>query len=65
MDDVNCTGSESRIEDCPYNEHDNCGYNEGAGVICVPKGKQEIYNCTLWLKLFVTNAILAINYLNV
>ena len=36
MDDVQCGGDESRIEDCPrrpYGEN-NCGHNEDAAVRC-------------------------------
>ena len=34
MDDVQCTGSESDISQCPYNPNDDCGSTEGAGVRC-------------------------------
>jgi Ca2+-binding EF-hand superfamily protein len=34
MDDVQCDGSEARLQDCRYNANDNCGGGEGAGVIC-------------------------------
>ena len=34
MDDVSCGGDELRLEECPFEEDDNCGPNEGAGVIC-------------------------------
>ena len=34
MDDVDCTGSEARLQDCTYSPTDNCGGGEGAGVRC-------------------------------
>ena len=34
MDNVQCTGSEQRIRDCPHRTIDNCSGSEGAGVIC-------------------------------
>ena len=34
MDDVACTGSETRLRDCSHNTADNCGGGEGAGVVC-------------------------------
>ncbi|XP_030047007.1 T-cell differentiation antigen CD6 [Microcaecilia unicolor] len=34
MDEVNCTGNESHIWDCPAEEHHDCGHKEDAGVIC-------------------------------
>ena len=34
MDNVNCSGNEARIQDCSYNLKDDCGRQEGAGVIC-------------------------------
>jgi hypothetical protein len=34
MDDVRCTGNEASLLDCPHNTVDNCGPDEGAGVIC-------------------------------
>ena len=37
MDDVVCKGTESSLEECSYNTKDNCGGEEGAGVICPGK----------------------------
>ena len=34
MDDVECTGEESSLLECPHNRDHNCGSSEGAGVIC-------------------------------
>jgi len=34
MDDAKCSGKEVRLEDCEHNARDNCGTNEGAGVVC-------------------------------
>lgn len=36
LDDVNCTGSESSLDQCPHRAgHDhNCGHQEDAGVVC-------------------------------
>ena len=34
MDDVQCTGNETSIFDCPHQTIDNCGGSEGLGVIC-------------------------------
>jgi len=36
MDDVSCSGSEDRLEDCPHRLTDDCGGYEGAGVRCLP-----------------------------
>ena len=38
LDDLQCTGSESRLVDCPHNglgSH-NCDHSQDAGVRCVP-----------------------------
>ena len=42
MDDVECTGSEVKIEDCPHMDVDDCGPGEGAGVVCTNDGKYDI-----------------------
>ena len=36
LDDLHCTGSESRLIDCPHNGlgRHNCGHNEAASVMC-------------------------------
>ena len=35
IDDLKCTGSETRITDCPHDSlKENCSEGEGAGVIC-------------------------------
>ena len=42
MDDVKCTGTEVKIEDCPHKDVDDCGAGEGAGVVCTNDGKYDI-----------------------
>ena len=36
LDDLGCTGSETRLVDCPHRGIgvDNCGHHEDAGVVC-------------------------------
>ena len=34
MDQVNCDGYESSIQECSYESHDDCSGGEGAGVVC-------------------------------
>ena len=34
LDDVMCKGTEASLFDCGYEDIDNCGGDEGAGVIC-------------------------------
>ena len=36
LDDVRCTGTESRLIDCPYTATHNCIHLEDAGVRCQP-----------------------------
>jgi len=34
MDELQCTGNETSINDCPHDTSHNCGTGEGLGVIC-------------------------------
>ena len=34
MDDVQCSGSESQLRDCPHTLDHNCHHNEDASVQC-------------------------------
>lgn len=36
MDEVGCSGSESRLVDCSYISNHNCRHSEDAGVRCRP-----------------------------
>ena len=36
LDDVHCTGTESRLTECPYTSNHNCIHLEDAGVRCQP-----------------------------
>jgi hypothetical protein len=36
MDNVECTGMEDDIQSCSHESSDDCGDQEGAGVICLP-----------------------------
>ena len=38
MDNVQCTGNETSLLDCPHLTVDDCGSYEGAGVICSNTG---------------------------
>ena len=42
MDNVGCLGTESKITDCDFNNNDDCGATEGAGVTCDRRSKEEI-----------------------
>ena len=38
MDNVQCTGNEASLLDCPHLTVDNCSSHKGAGVICTDSG---------------------------
>ena len=40
LDNVACTGDESRLIDCPYNPTPNCHHGEDAGVTCTASSEQ-------------------------
>ena len=49
LDEVNCTGAESRLVDCAHSVEQNCSHYEDAGVQC---------NTTCELEKFVITCIL-------
>ena len=51
MDDVGCTGSEERLQDCEHVAFDNCGTGEGAGVICAGNYYFMPHSRTKWVIL--------------
>ena len=40
LDDVQCTGSETDILDCPHTTLENCHHGEDASVVCLPIGAE-------------------------
>ena len=34
MDEVECTGTESRLDECPYTYHVDCNHDEDVGLKC-------------------------------
>ena len=49
LDDVACTGDESRLIDCPFPPIHNCGHSEDAGVDCSTVCKCKLLPCALQL----------------
>ena len=49
LDELSCTGLESRLIDCPANDigDNNCNHGEDAGVTCrePSKGSLSVYCC--------------------
>jgi len=41
LDDVMCEGTETSLFDCGFQKKDNCGKNEGAGVICSGSSRRK------------------------
>lgn len=42
LDDVQCSGDESRLIDCPANSMHNCQHWQDVGVSCVPIGELKL-----------------------
>ncbi len=38
MDDINCNGTERKLQDCRFSINHNCQHLEDAGVRCQGKG---------------------------
>ena len=49
LDNIACTGSETRLSDCTATTTHNCAHNEDAGVTCIPIRKQRNIDMTLCL----------------
>ena len=47
LDEVECTGSEEDLLDCPFVSHHDCTHVEDAGVSCPPPGKIVATLCTM------------------
>ena len=47
LDDVSCTGSESRLVDCPYDSNTgDCSHSQDAGTRCHPSMFEVVcYDC--------------------
>ena len=55
IDNLNCTGTESIIEDCSHNgwgKHD-CDHEEGAGVVCAAFNGNYVVMCECMYKLII------------
>ena len=64
MDEVQCTGNETSILDCPHQTSDNCGGSEGLGVICssgeynqLPRVRYKSFNCSLMVGRYVDRKV--------
>ncbi|XP_038621266.1 T-cell differentiation antigen CD6, partial [Tachyglossus aculeatus] len=45
LDEVNCSGNETSLEDCPARRDHDCGHKEDAGVIC---SEHQAWRLTRW-----------------
>ena len=58
MDNVQCSGNESRLVDCTHTTYHNCFHVEDAGVVCLPPRKTITIDYTgvfKYLNLVVTD----------
>ena len=53
LDEVMCTGLESRLFDCPHAgiEVEDCTHSDDAGVVCM----EGIFSCVFFLAKFLAN----------
>ncbi|XP_052714536.1 deleted in malignant brain tumors 1 protein-like isoform X2 [Crassostrea angulata] len=67
LDDVKCTGSESRIEDCshsPWGSH-NCGHGEDVSIKCVQSREEWMYGANAIILISVLSILLGLTWLTI
>jgi len=54
LDEVQCSGTETRLIDCPASPigTHNCAHIEDAGVRCTGTGTGELCICKFWLYMY-------------
>jgi hypothetical protein len=56
FDNVNCSGKETSLNDCPHLNEDDCTSFEGAGVVCNTESSEcEYYNRMQVVNLSISN----------
>uniref|UniRef100_K1R131 Deleted in malignant brain tumors 1 protein n=1 Tax=Magallana gigas TaxID=29159 RepID=K1R131_MAGGI len=67
LDDVKCTGSESRIEECshsPWGSH-NCGHKEDVSLKCVQSREEWMYGANAIILISVLSILLGLTWLTI
>uniref|UniRef100_K1R2P6 Deleted in malignant brain tumors 1 protein n=1 Tax=Magallana gigas TaxID=29159 RepID=K1R2P6_MAGGI len=67
LDDVKCTGSESRIEECshsPWGSH-NCGHGEDVSILCVQSREDWMYGANAIIVISVLSILLGLTWLTI